>query len=209
MNAEIVNILVPVGFVSVIVIMFLFALKFERIKREKVTMTYQKIADTFQLTFIPAQKKNFWNYTYPQVVGDIDGARLRLMSYITGGKNKSTFTNLTIASPSNLPTMKIVRKGVFQKIAKTFGAQDIIIGNDELDAAYMFKCEDEALFIQAIDPEIQQLLLHLKSKLRAALWIDKHNNMIYEFINHIDDELSRDDFEKVLLLMLKIEKNLR
>ena len=200
----------PIIFVSVFVIgVFIFAIKYEKKKRLQVAATYQKIADTFNLTFVPEQKGAFWSYTYPQVLGVIDDVQIRLMSYKTGGKNKTTYTNLSLTSPANLPTMKIVKKGVFQKIAKTFGAQDIIIGNDFLDEKFMFKCEDEDLFLKAVDEDIQQLLLHLHSKLRAAIVLDQYNTFVYEFVNHIDDEAKRDDFEKVLLMILKLEKNLR
>lgn len=194
-------VLVPLFFV---VIIFL-AIKMERKQMEKVVKFYKLYAEKFGLSYFPESKGKFWNYTYPYVYGRMDNFEIKLSSYKTGGKNKTTYTDLSIYYKGNPEEFKIARNKLFQKIGKAFGAQDILIGNPELDNLYVFKSKDEEFLRGLIDSDVQELLIHLKSFIVFPLHA-VNGRFNFSNIGHIDKEQNLEDFEKLTVLMLKILK---
>lgn len=194
-------VLVPLFFV---VIIFL-AIKMERKQMEKVVKFYKLYAEKFGLNYFPESKSKFWNYTYPYVYGRLDNFEIKLSSYKTGGKNKTTYTDLSIYYKGNPEEFKIARNKLFQKIGKAFGAQDILIGNPELDNLYVFKSKDEEFLRGLIDSDVQELLIHLKSFIVFPLHA-VNGRFNFSNIGHIDKEQNLEDFEKLTVLMLKILK---
>lgn len=202
------SILVIGGIFVAFVVIIILAIRYEKNLRVQVADQYQVLAETFRLEFTPGRKGSFLSYTYPRLAGQIDQTDIIIYSYKTGGKNKVTYTVLEMRPDQNLPDFRIIRDGLFQKIAKRFGGQDIVMGNPELDKKFRFTSEDEALFIEAMDSDMQQLLIHLYPKLLAP--IEMKNDVVnYTFVNHIHTDERRDNFEKVLVLIVKIIKAMR
>lgn len=201
-------IIVMVLFIALIFGGIWWAIRYEKKLRAKVDAQYQLFAEKFGLTYTPSRKGSFLNYIYPNCQGAIDGTSLVVYSYRTGGKNKVTYTVLEMRDQADMPNFKIVKQGLFQKIAKSFGGQDIPTGNPELDQKYRFICDDADRFLKALDGDMQQLLLHLHPKLLAPIQM-KNGVLNYTFVNHIHTDERRDDFEKVLVLILKFLKAMR
>ncbi|MEZ4978944.1 MAG: hypothetical protein R2772_06575 [Chitinophagales bacterium] len=189
------------------VVIVYFAIKMERKQMNKVINFYKLYADKFGLSYFPESKGILWNYTYPYVYGKLDNFEIKLYSYKTGGKNKTTYTDLSIYYQGNLEEFKIARNKLFQKIGKAFGAQDIVIGNPELDELYVFKSKDEAFLQGLIDRDVQELLIHLKSFIVFPLEAKK-GRFNHSLIGHMDTEQKLENFEKLTVLMLKILKKI-
>ncbi|MCB0509868.1 MAG: hypothetical protein KDC82_03820, partial [Bacteroidetes bacterium] len=98
------------------VVIVYFAIKMERKQMNKVINFYKLYADKFGLSYFPESKGILWNYTYPYVYGKLDNFEIKLYSYKTGGKNKTTYTDLSIYYQGNLEEFKIARNKLFQKI---------------------------------------------------------------------------------------------
>jgi hypothetical protein len=116
-----------------------------------------------------------------------------------------TYTGLEVRDQPGIPYFKIVKNGLFQKLAKTLLGQDILMGNPEMDEKFRFICEDESRFVKALDADMQQLILHLHRKLQAPIEM-KIGVVNYTFVNHIHTDARREDCVKVMVLMLKIVK---
>lgn len=184
-----------------------FAMKYETKKRAEVASQYQVLAEKFGLDFVPEVKKLLWNYTYPMVVGQIDGFDIKLYSYLTGGKNKTRYTQLIIHSNSIIPNFRILKEGIFQKIGKKFGGQDIEIGDDLLDREMVFKCDEPDRLKTALHPDNRQLLTFLSPRLAGALQV-KNSTFTYQKINHIDTEEERKTMESILVFAIKVMKEM-
>lgn len=208
MSADLISILALSGSFGALIAIIFFALRYEKKLRVKVATQYEALASKFGLKYTPGVKGSFLNYHYPTLTGRMDGTEIILYSYRTGGKNKVTYTVVELRDQQAIPDFRVIKDGLFQKIAKKFGGQDIKIGNPELDEKFRFICVDEARFIKAFDADMQQLLLHLHKKLLAPLNM-KGGVMRYQFINHIHTDERREDFEMVFVLMLKIMKAMR
>lgn len=185
-----------------------WATRYEKAQRVKVEDQYRLIAEKFGLTLNPGRKGSFLQYVYPSCRGEINGSSILLYSYRTGGKEKVTYTSLQMKDQQGMPNFKMIKQGLFQKIAKSFGAQDIPTGNIELDEKYRFVCDDADRFVKALDSDMQQLLLHVHPRLLAPIQM-KDGVLSYTFVNHIHTDERREDFEKVLVLILKFLKAMR
>lgn len=76
----------------------------------------------------------------PEMSGVVDGISVRIAIEMRGGKNKRPFTRVTARIPGALPSsMTIGAEKFFQRIGKAFGAQDIELGDPDLDSKLMIK----------------------------------------------------------------------
>lgn len=199
-GAVILGVAVFVGFIY-------FVIQWEKKNRAKIEAQYDLFAATFAMTVV-RQKKTFFGTPYPQIAGTVYDLAALVYTYQTGGKNKTTYTVLQVALPAVVPNFSIHKQGLFQKISKTFGGQDIVLGNGPLDEAFVFKCDDEAAIQRVIDGEIQQMLLALKDKMQSGIHMKK-SVLTYSFVNHINSDIKREDAEKIFVMMLKLAKNIQ
>lgn len=78
-----------------------------------------------------------------------------------GGYPAYTYVESELTS-SNDYIFQIYNEKTLQRISKTLGAQDIIIGNEEFDRAFMIKGSDENNVIGILSTDVQEALLLLK-----------------------------------------------
>jgi hypothetical protein len=87
---------------------------------------------------------NFW-FGRPQVTGIYQQHHFKLDSFTRStGKNSTTYTRLVVDlnSPSTL-TLSIQQEGIFSKIGKALGVQEIQMGDDEVDQRFEIKGQPE------------------------------------------------------------------
>lgn len=189
-----------------IVGVFYLAIQMDKKMMAKVKIYYQNLAEKFSLTYVPEHQGAFWSYVYPQVTGAFETTNIKLYSYKTGGKNKTTYSKLIVSNNYDIKDFRIIRKGFFQKIGKAFGAQDIITGYDEVDDLYVFKCKDEAYLRALITSEVAEILLYLKDDFSGDISCSG-SRLTYEIIGHIDNEKKAENFEKIFVLMQMLVRN--
>ncbi len=79
-------------------------------------------------------------FTKPEIAGVLEGVEVHIGIEMRGGKNKSPYTRFSAKIPGPLPSSVFIgAEGLFQKIGKAFGAQDIELGDAFLDSKLMIK----------------------------------------------------------------------
>lgn len=192
------GIIVSVGFFGLIFVIIAWAGKSTLTKIEKY---YKAIAEKFGLTYIPEKKLWIFITKYPMLSGSLGDYQFMLYSYTTGGKNKTTYTQAKVFLNSTVTNISIYKEGFFSNIGKKFGMQDVIVGNQELDSAFIFKSKDEAFITRVMqDPEVSQMLLHLKNEMKAGIYLN-NGLLTYTEVNHINNENKQIRFEKIITLL--------
>lgn len=80
----------------------------------------------------------------PRLDGVVDGFGLTCDTFETGGKNKTTWTRVTVHPGVPLPADALIElEGTLSGLAKMVGYQDIQIGNDYMDRALMIRGRNE------------------------------------------------------------------
>lgn len=204
---QLITVVLPLLFVLAIIVgVFYLAIQMDKKVMAKLKIHYQGFAEKFSLSYVPEHKGPFWNYVYPQVTGAFETTNMKLYSYKTGGKNKTTYSKLIVSNNYDIKDFRIIRKGFFQKIGKAFGAQDIITGYDQVDDLYVFKCKDEAYLKALITSEVAEILLYLKDDFSGDITC-AGSRLTYEIIGHIDNEKKAEIFEKIFVLMQMLVRN--
>lgn len=95
----------------------------------------------------------------PRVEGNLDDLKVAFQLATIGGDQGTMFT---VPPPAPLAVnVELTHEGVPQKIAKFFGAQDIVLGDPAFDKTYMVKGTDEALVKKLFQPESRAELVAL------------------------------------------------
>lgn len=107
-------------------------------------------------------------FSRPVITGVYQRHQIKLDTFVRrSGKNSTTYTRIVayLNNAANF-TMSISQENVFSKIGKKLGAQEITIGDDEIDQRYMIKGEPEA--------DVQRVLssLGMRQRLLEAPPID-------------------------------------
>jgi hypothetical protein len=91
-------------------------------------------------------------FNRPVVTGVYQRHQIKLDSYVhRAGKSSTTYTRIVVYlnRAANF-TFSISQENVFNKIGKKLGAQEITIGDDELDQRYLIKGEPEAEVLRVL-----------------------------------------------------------
>src|SRR6185295_6856158 len=90
------------------------------------------------------------------------------------GKNSYCFTHIEIkfSNPSGF-TFQLILEGIFQRIKKIFGAQDIQTGNEEFDKHFVLKSNNEGQALKIFDAKLCEDILNrfytLKSDIKLEI----------------------------------------
>jgi len=145
-------------FVGVIVLVVAIAY-FRRQARQRA---WSELADRTGLTF----ESDGWFGT-SRVTGVYRGHQLTLDTFRRGssGKNSTTYTRIVlfVNNQSNL-YLALYHEGVFSKIGKFFGMQDIQVGDIELDRRFIIKGKPEKAVVSVLTSgALPQKLLEARS----------------------------------------------
>lgn len=108
---------------------------FQAWTKRRRTMDLERVGKALGLQF----GKNSATNT-PELRGMLDGVRVTLETIVDKrGKGQATYTAVTARINGSLPSqMKIRHEGLFQKVGKVFGGEDIQVGDEALDGHFIF-----------------------------------------------------------------------
>lgn len=80
----------------------------------------------------------------PTVQGWLDGVHIQLNTVVRGsGKNRSTYTQHHATVNAPMPAgLVLTKEGLFSKVGKMFGGEDVQIGDRAIDDAFIIKAQD-------------------------------------------------------------------
>ena len=96
----------------------------------------------------------------PAIAGKLKGVKLRI-EVLRSGRHRNAFTRYRAFFRSPMPAdLHVSSEGIFDKVAKALGGQDIQIGIERVDATLRIKGSDEAAVRRLFsNPVIRQALL--------------------------------------------------
>lgn len=108
--------------------------------------------------------------SYPTVhaTGTMHGLGVQMVTHVykhrrhgrRGGSTSTSYKHETIATPlMNIGDLTLSREGFFASIGKTFGGQDIVVGNPAFDAAFVVRSTNEHAARQVLTPAVCAALL--------------------------------------------------
>ncbi len=103
-------------------------------------------------------------FTFPKLLFNYYGYDTTLYS-TPGGRNRPPYTYASsLFRFSRDVRLTLYSEGVFTKLGKLIGMQDIQIGNTEFDNTFIVKGSEEFFVKRFLTPKVQQKLLSLKDK---------------------------------------------
>jgi hypothetical protein len=82
----------------------------------------------------------------PKVEGEFEGRAVQIVEKTSGGAehNRTDFEITTQCKNVHKRSLMLTREGVFEKLGKAFGGQDIQVGNEMIDKKFVIKSNDVA-----------------------------------------------------------------
>jgi|GEM_PF-2391934 len=198
--------LLPLIIIPIFVLMFVGAIFFAIKSAKNMRQQFELLAQKFGLEYIPPKGKIF--KSKPQIHGSLFGKTVQIYTYTTGsGKNKQTYTKFSLLPFDKGLIVRISKEGLFSKVSKAFGGQDIQIGDALLDKQYRFKCNRGNDLIQWIDYDIAEMLKTVHKSLRGSILII-NGELSYSQHGIISNENARERFEKVMAILFAMSQNL-
>lgn len=188
-----VNILfvVILSFIFNIVLVFIVVkIRLKHLKDRKINPHWQWLVDKFGLEVVGGEplhpdKKWLGFVRAPlRLEGTYNNFFLKIYNYTVGsGKNRTTYSTARIIGPNPGDLrFEFHREGLFSKIGKVFGMQDIQTGDTRFDGKFIIKCNDPEFIKIALLPQIKELFY--------GVW-ETHKSMGH--IKLLDEELCYDE----------------
>jgi hypothetical protein len=105
---------------------------------------------------------------WPRIDGAV-GTTAVALELFEDGLDVNPFWAVALARPA-VPRkghVEVSREGLFSRIAKVFGAQDIVIGDEVFDRAYVVKATDEGSARALLTPSVTSEMLAIGAKYLA------------------------------------------
>lgn len=138
-----------------------------------------------------------------KVLGDYQEGSLEVWHFSrSSGKSSHPYTGVRLGlnNPRGL-TFQFYKEGFFSKIGKTFGMQDVSVGDARFDKNFIVKCSDPDFIRVALLPEIIDKFYHTFEEHGAKGTIAlKDNEIYYEEGGHIRSEENRAQFVALINL---------
>lgn len=132
-----------------------------------------------------------------RVQGDYRGGSLVIWHFSRrSGKSSHPYIGLRLGleNPRNL-SFNIYREGFFSKIDKTFGMEDVQVGDAEFDQRFIVKCSDPVFIRMALLPETREKFIKVFEAHKASgSFTLKENEIYYEQSGRIRSDECRTRF---------------
>lgn len=157
----------------------------------------------------PESKWGFFWGQYPTLEGEVKGIPFYGYMYTKGsGKSQVTYTAFTLTlNGKNLTgkTLTVYKEGIFSKIGKALGVQDIELGNEDFDKNYIIKSNDEFFAKKILNLRVRQLLLRKMPNMAGTLTLDG-NKLNYDVILTLVNDRNREAMEDAVATFIELAK---
>ncbi len=166
-------------FIAAVFALFYFA----KMQKGKVDQSWKKIAAMTGLSF---EDKGILFFANPRMKGNYKGKNIEVFTEARGyGRSRQTYTiaQAGCRNPEGI-RLRVYNEGIFQKIGKVFGVQDIKVGSEQYDSRFMFQLSDPRMSHNVFSPNILSGIGRLEG------WIDirLENNIVrFERLGLIED----------------------
>jgi hypothetical protein len=111
----------------------------------------------------------------PRIAGQRNGLDIEVAAKTQStGNNNQIMTTYRISYPPLGPGMKLTRQTGFSRITQAFGAQDIEIGDQSFDDAFVVKSDDPNAVKLLLTPAVRMSLLRLQTAYPGVVVEDDH-----------------------------------
>lgn len=144
-------------FFVALALIFTVSLALARRKARRRNQTWQVVAESLGLALL---QSDLW--TAPQLEGELDGVKLHAtIEMEDSGESTNHFIRVRAAVPVILPEgLTLYREGVFQRLGKAMGSEDIQVGDPELDASFIIKGQNTHQIVRLLRvPLVRHTLL--------------------------------------------------
>ncbi len=116
---------------------------------------------------------------YPAILFSFKGGNGCYTYHTEGGKNEIPYTDIimTLDKPIDFK-LKIIQEGLFAKVGKVFGMQDIQTGDMEFDSKYIVKSDNESEMLRLLTPNLKRLIVEMHEF--------NYKNIRFEIFEHIE-----------------------
>lgn len=144
-----------------------------------------------------------------EVSGDYRGGPLKIWHFTRGsGKNSTPYIGMRLGvnNPRGL-TFKFHEEGFLSGIGKTFGMEDVQVGDSRFDDEFIVKCSDPEFIRMALLPEIKERFYQAYEAHKAHGLIKlEEDELYYEEDGRIRSEEVRARFTAVLDLCVDLRE---
>ena len=144
-----------------------------------------------------------------KVSGTHRGGTLEVWHFTRGnGKNSSPYIGMKVGLENRRDlSFKIYKEGFFSKLGKTFGMQDVRVGDAEFDKTFIVKCSDPDFIRTALLPEIIEKFFSAFEQHGAKGTIElKGDEIYYEEGGRIRSEANRARFVALVDLCVDLRE---
>ena len=111
----------------------------------------------------------------PSIAGQRNGLNIEVSVQTTrSGNNNQVMTNYRVAYPRLGHELKLTRQTGFNRITRAFGAQDIEVGDQSFDDAFVVKSDDPNAIKLLLTPAVRMSLLRLQAAYPGVVVEDDH-----------------------------------
>ncbi len=136
--------------IFVVVIIIIFVVVNTAKQRQELTGAYQRLASHYRGTCEPGG----W-LTRPSAHFTHGGSWVRINIYSTGGEDPTYYTQAHFQWPESHLRCEVYPEGMWSRVGKLMGMEDIEIGSPEFDRAYIIKGSDPATLRNLLTPPVQ------------------------------------------------------
>ncbi|MEA2000740.1 MAG: hypothetical protein U9N84_02445 [Actinomycetota bacterium] len=114
-------------------------------------------------------------FSRPVLTGSVAGFPLTIDTYMQrSGNNSTTYTRYRMTYPPLGMHLQLSRQGAFSAITKLFGQQDVEVGDDSFDDAFIIKTDDPARLRALMTPSVRSGLIRLVASHPTAVITDNN-----------------------------------
>lgn len=191
------EVVIPLGFIGIIFTVTYF---FAKRNMEQIEQSFGQLAKRLNVELIlPNSRWGWFMGEFPRIEGEINGLPFVSYMYTKGsGKNKRTYTTFVFQLEKNLmDTLQLYKEGFWAKVGKTFGKQDIQLGDKAFDEAYIIRSNREAFAHELLNREIRQAFLRKFPKLRGEFKL-VHGRFEYHALVTLNTQIQCDEWLKTI-----------
>ncbi len=175
---KLIGLIFSYGTMAVILVLVLGISYYQRQKRNRA---WSEFSGLVGLTFEPGNI-----FSQPKASGTYRGHSLLLESFTRGaGRSRTTYTRLAVAVDNRSDiNLGLYQEGMFSKIGKAFGSQDIQVGDPEVDQKFIIRSKPEEFAMRLFSS------VNLRSKLlqlRPVNIVMAGSQLTYERVGTMTD----------------------